>query len=132
LFGSQKLLLSQTLSLNPLANQEKRVESIPVDLPKAAVTAVKVEVFYSQEPDFQPSSNSQQVSLKPTSNANADLQIVNAEVKTPQPVSENKVTVHVSVRNNGPDPATNVGLKISLLIFNNPLLEQEKRIGRLD
>lgn len=132
LLGSQKLLLSQTLSLNPLANQEKRVDSIQVDLPKATVTAVKVEIFDSQEPDFQPSSNSQQVSLKPTGNANADLQIVDAEIKTTQPVSENKVTLHVRLRNNGPDPAPNVGLKISLLIFNNPVLEQEKRIGRLD
>lgn len=132
LYAEQKLVLSQTLSLNPLVNLDKRTDEIHVDLPAATVTRAKVEIFDSAEPDLQPSSNSAEVVLRSSDIANADLQIVQAEVKSAQPIADLSTVIHVRIRNNGPDVAPAIGMEISLLLFNAPILTQEKRIGRIE
>jgi hypothetical protein len=132
LYAEQKLVVSQTVSLNPLANLEKRVDEVQVDLPAAMVTKAKVEIFDSEEPDLQPSTNSAEVVLRTSDGANSDLQIVQAETKSTQPIADLSTVVHVRIRNNGPDAAPGVGMQISLLLFNAPVLTQEKRIGRIE
>lgn len=132
LYAEQKLALSQTLSLNPLPNLGKRVDEIHVDLPAGAVTKGKVEIFDMEEPDLEPSTNSAEVALRNSEVATSDLQIVQADIKATQPITEMFTTIHVRLRNNGPDAAPGVGMQISLLLFNSPILTQEKRVGRID
>lgn len=132
LYAEQKLILSQTVSLDPLLNLQKRVDEVRVDLPAAMATRTMVEVFDGDEPDLQPSTNSAEVALRTSDVANADLSIVQADIKLPQPIAEVAVPLHVRLHNSGPDTAPGVGIELSLLLFNTAVVTQEKRIGRIE
>lgn len=127
-YSNETLVLSQAMNLLPLASGVERIEELTFPLPKRPVTTVKVEVFDSQQPDIQPSTNFMQVNIKPPDLRSADMQIV--EVKAEE--EKGKGGFLVRLRNNGPARLLPSRLKVELEIFGNIVARSEKRVERLD
>jgi subtilase family serine protease len=132
LYSNQKLVLSQNFLLQSIAAQETRTDSIKLDLPAGTISSVKAEIYDSQQPDVQPSNNVAQANLSALGVTTADVQILEASIKTNQPVEERVAIVKVRVHNNGPDLAINSNLKVSLVLFGNAVVWQEKRIQKIE
>jgi len=130
-YANERLVLSQTFALQPLAAGASRKESAVMDLPSEPVTNVKVEVFDSQQPDTQPSTNFLQMNIRSPDLKKADLQIV--DVKPAEDTGKQKVRSAwiVRLRNNGPDRVPVTKLTAELEVFGEVIGQSEKRIDRL-
>ena len=129
-YANERLVLSQTVNLAPLEAGKSRKETLAVDLPSQAVTAVKVEVFDSEQPDTQPSTNFLQMNIKPPDLRTADLQIL--EVKAEDLNQRRGGGYVVKLRNNGPDRIPISRLDVELEVFGKAIARAEKRVERLD
>jgi hypothetical protein len=127
-YSNETLVLSQTMNLSPLASGAARTEELTLLVPKKPVTTVKVEVFDSQQPDLQPSTNFMQIYIKPPDLRTADMQIV--EVKTDEQKGEG--IFRVRLRNNGPARIAPSRLKVELVLFGEVIARSDKRVDRLD
>lgn len=130
-YANERLVVSQTFTLQPLVVGASRKESARMDLPVAALTTVKVEVFDSQEPDTQPSTNFLQMNIKAPDLKKADLQIL--DVKPAETAGKEKLRSAwiVRLRNNGPDRSPPSVLTADLEVFSEVIGQSQKRIERL-
>ena len=128
-YANERLVLSQAASLAPLAVGASRKETLTVDSPTTAVTTVKVEIFDSEQPDTQPSTNFLQMNLKPPHLLKADLQIV--DVKMEEAKEKGKGGFLVRLRNNGPDRVPISRLNVELEVFGEAIASSEKRVDRM-
>lgn len=132
-YSSQQLVLSQSFSLATLPLEETRTEAFTIELPSGtAVTRIKAEIYDSEEADVQPSTNFAQINIKPPDFKIIDLDIVEASIETPQPVSEKAVVIRLKLRNNGPDAVRNSKVLVDLQVFNASIATNEKKVGRLE
>jgi hypothetical protein len=130
-YNNQRLVISETLALQPLAAAESREESIKVSYPSEVVTLVKAEIFDAQQPDLQPSTNSTQVNIRLPDLKKADLQILSATVEGEQPLKGKSAMIHLQVRNNGPELSRNSKLVAQLMLYGSAVGKNEKRLQRV-
>jgi hypothetical protein len=130
-YANERLVISQTLTLNPLATGASRKETMPFDFPDQTITTVKVEIFDSQQPDTQPSTNFLQMNIKSPDLKKADLQIL--DVKPAEDTGKQRVRSAwiVHLRNNGPDRVPASKLTAELEVFGEVLGQSERKIDRL-
>jgi hypothetical protein len=129
-YSNERLVLSQAVNLMPLTSGASRKEQLTIALPDQTITTVKVEVFDSEQPDLQPSTNFLQMNIKPPDLRKADLQIV--EVKIEDPKEKGKGGFLVRLRNNGPDKIPVSRLTVELEVFGQPIAQADRRVERLD
>jgi hypothetical protein len=130
-YSYQKLLSSQAFALKEIAPEESREEVLRIGTSNQPVTRMKAEIFDSQQPDTQPSSNYIQVNLKPPDYRNSDLEIVDATIETPQPIADKAILLKLKLRNNGPDIAPFTKLIADLQVFDSSVGKVEKRVDRV-
>jgi CARDB len=129
-YSNERLIVSQTFSLNPLAAGATRQEQLTLDFPSQGATNIKVEVFDSQQPDTQPSTNFLQMNLRGPSLRKADLQIV--DVKTEEQKEKSRSILIVKLHNNGPDRIAASQLGVDLEVFGDVIAHVDKRVERMD
>ncbi len=129
-YAAERLVLSQAFKLSSLASGASRKEQLTMNFPDQAITTVKVEVFDSQQPDEQPSTNFMQMNIKPPDRRRADLQIV--DVVSVDAKEKGKNILRVRMRNQGPDRIGPSKLNVSLEVYRQPLAQSEKKIERMD
>jgi CARDB protein len=128
-YANERLLVSQTFPLQPLAAGASRKESQTMDLPGDSSTTVKVEIFDSQQPDTQPSTNFLQMNLRAPDLKKADLQII--DVKSDEEGGKFRAAWIVRLRNNGPDRIPATSLIADLVVQGETIGEAERKVDRL-
>lgn len=131
LYAEERLVLSQVFTLASLEPHTSRKETLTLELPNQPVTTVKVEVFDSQQPDIQPSTNFLQINIKPPDLRKADLQIVEARMETPMDKKDKGRGLYLRLRNNGPDKVSGSKVYLDLKVFDESIAKAEKKIDRL-
>jgi hypothetical protein len=129
-YATERLILSQAFKLSSLASGTSRREQLKMEFPNEPITTVKVEVFDSDQPDVQPSTNFMQMNIKPPDLRQADLQIV--KVESADLKEKGKNILLVKLRNNGPSKIGPSELNVSLEVFGQPLAQLNKRIERME
>jgi hypothetical protein len=129
-YANERLVVSQTFALQPLAAGVSRKESESMDFPDQSVTNVKVEVFDSQQPDLQPSTNFLQMNIKSPDLKKADLQII--DVKAADNTWRSRTVWLVRLRNNGPDKIPATTLVADLEVLGEVIGESQRRVDRMN
>lgn len=130
-YSYQKLLSSQAFLLKEIPVDQPREEILRIQVANEPITRIKAEVFDSQQPDTQPSTNFIQVNLKPPDFRNSDLEILEATIETPQPIVDRAIVLKVRLRNNGPDIAPYSKITADLKVFGNSVGKADKRVERV-
>ncbi len=129
-YAAERLVSTQAFKLSGLLSGASRKEQLTIDFPSTGITTVKVEVFDSQQPDVQPSTNFMQMNIKPPDLRKADLQIV--KVESAEQKEKGKNFLVVRLRNNGPDKIGASKIEVTLEVYGQTLAQSERRIERMD
>jgi CARDB len=129
-YATERLVLSQAFKLASIGSGASRKEQLTMEFPNQAITTVKVEIFDSEQPDVQPSTNFMQMNIKPPDLRKADLQIIKVELVEQREKGKNILLA--TLRNNGPDKIGPSKLNVSLEVYGQALAQSEKRIERMD
>ena len=127
-YAHERLLLSEAVKLPAIASGAARTDQLSLTLPEKNVTTIKVEVFDSQQPDLQPSTNFMEVNIKSGNLRKADLQIVDVKPNT----EKGKGVFLVRLRNNGPARVLPSRVNVELEVFGEVIARDAKRVDRVD
>ena len=130
-YSYQKLLSSQAFLLKEIPVDQPREEILRIQVANEPITRIKAEIFDSQQPDTQPSTNFIQVNLKPPDFRNSDLEIMEATIESAQPIVDRAIVLKVRLRNNGPDIAPYSKITADLKVFGNSVGKVDKRVERV-
>jgi hypothetical protein len=89
-----------------------------------------VEVFDSQQPDIQPSTNFIQMNIKAPDLRKADLQVL--DVKADEAKEKGRGVYLVRLKNNGPDRVPVSRLEVELEVYGEQIARADKRVDRLE